>query len=56
MGWPKTSTVPLERGRMPTRVRSRVDLPDPLGPRSATRLPVGTVKLTWLSAFLTPPG
>ncbi len=45
-GWPATSTSPLDgSARLPAMVSS-VDLPEPLGPITATMVPASTGRLT----------
>ena len=39
---PSTETVPAVAGRSPATMRSRVDLPQPLGPTRETNSPAST--------------
>ena len=45
-GVPPTATVPAERDSAPTRCRTNVVLPEPLGPRTATRSRLAMVRST----------
>src|ERR1700751_3571131 len=44
---PNTSSWPVAAGIRPRTMCSRVVLPDPLGPMTATTPPAGTVKVAW---------
>src|SRR5450631_4072150 len=46
-GRPRTSTRPSARGRTPRTALMSVDLPDPLGPRTATNVPGSMARSTW---------
>ena len=44
---PSTTTRPVVAGTRPLRSRARVDLPEPLGPTSATRRSVSSSEVSW---------
>src|SRR5665213_4566161 len=44
---PRTSSRPAARGRTPRTALISVDLPDPLGPRTATNVPGPMTRSTW---------
>src|SRR5438874_8885894 len=51
---PSSRSSPARRGCSPSRQRSRVVLPDPVGPRTAVKEGDGTEKLTRLSTIASP--
>jgi len=51
---PATKTLPVVAGRRPEMIRSSVDLPQPLGPTSATSSPRSTPKEMLRSASTGP--
>ncbi len=55
MGSPSQSTVPLDGSRSPATSESRVDLPQPLGPTTATNWPSGISRLIESSATTPAP-
>src|ERR1700675_4376446 len=54
MGEPRSDAAPAEAGRMPDRILSRVDLPQPDGPTTATNSPSPTAKEMSSSADTDP--
>jgi hypothetical protein len=51
---PATATVPRVAGRRPATIRSKVDLPQPLGPTSETNSPAPTASEMPASASTGP--
>ena len=51
---PLMTIVPVSGSSNPAMARSRVDLPDPLGPSSAVSEPAGTTKSMLSSATKSP--
>src|SRR5437588_749424 len=54
MSVPRSSASPLEDGRMPARIFSRVDLPQPEGPTTATNSPSPTPNVVRSRAATAP--
>src|SRR5215211_2017423 len=54
MSLPSMTTEPVEGSANPPMQRSRVVLPQPLGPSNAKNSPAAMSKLTWSTAFSSP--